>query len=147
MPDPTHPSRSDSPQEPCAHCDGTGTVDAERNFLLDRMQNGDHTWVGISSDAMVMQVITGAEEPARWPSDVWDLARCEETYKRAPEHLKPAMLKTLLRFRRHIEEGGLYCKGCDNSKGHHYTIRGYCRACANERGIEPPRVTGMRVGT
>lgn len=128
--------QSDSPQEPCAYCRGSGVVEAERNFLLARMQHGDHTWVGRSSDAMVMQAINGTEEPTDWPFDKWDLARCEETYRRAPAHLKERMLHTLERFRRHIAEGGLYCKGCDNSKGHHYTIRGYCQGCAEERGIK-----------
>jgi hypothetical protein len=118
-----------SPVEPCSYCGGSGAVAAERNFLLERSLHGDHTWVGRSSTAMVHQAINGDREPHDWPMDQHDLNRCEETYKRAPIHLKPAMLETLKRFRRHIEEGGLYCRGCDNSKEHWSTRYGLCPDC------------------
>jgi hypothetical protein len=51
------------------------------------------------------------------------------TYERAPDHLKPRMLVTLERFRRHIAEGGLYCRGCDNSIGHWSLQGGLCERC------------------
>lgn len=112
-----------------------GQIAAEHAFLLDRHLHGDHTWVGASSDAMLSQALTGADEAMYWPSDNADLNRCEETYRRAPEHLQARMLPTLERFRRHVAEGGLYCRGCDNSIGHWSTFHGFCPKCQEERGI------------
>lgn len=141
--------QSSSPVEDCDYCNGIGKVGVERNFLLERQLHGDSSWVGMSSDAMVAQAITGAEHPEWWPGDQHDLARCEATYLRAPEHLKPAMLKTLERFRRHVDEGGLYCHGCDNSIGHSALSGGLCRSCWEEKnptgsffGLYPPKVAG-----
>lgn len=119
--------------ESCGYCGGSGRVASERNFLLERHLYGDHTWVGRSSTAMVTHIMSGAvgllPDPHDWPSDRWDLGRCEETLRRAPDHMKPAMAIMVERFRRHISEGGLYCRGCDNSIGHSYTRDNLCAKC------------------
>lgn len=109
--------------DPCA---------AERDFLLARMEHGDHTWVGISSNAMVVHVTAARRhlpDPHLWPRDAADLARCQATYDRAPAHLQPAMAPILARWRRHIAEGALYCRGCDNSIGHWSTRNNLCAEC------------------
>lgn len=62
----------------------------ERNFLVRRKVQGDHRWVGLSSDAMVVAALTG-EEPTDWPADGWDLGRCLITRQVAPAHLHAAM--------------------------------------------------------
>lgn len=104
----------------------------DQRFLLERVVSGDHTWVGMSSDAMLWHAIMRADGyPDWWPADEHDLARCEETYRRAPLHLKRRMLHILKQFRRHVAEGGLYCVGCDTN-GHRGTIGGRCNACDPE---------------
>jgi hypothetical protein len=107
----------------------TTAESAPLDFLLERQLKPDHTWVGASSNAMLEQALTGTEDPATWPMDMGDLDRCEETYRRAPAYLQALMLPTLERFRRHVAEGGLYCKGCDNSIGHRSTRNGLCSKC------------------
>jgi hypothetical protein len=77
---------------------------AERDFLLARIVARDSTWVGVSSNAMVAQAMTGAQEPSAWPYDEADLGRCVETFHRAPEHLREAMLPTLRRFQEHVAQ-------------------------------------------
>lgn len=106
----------------------TEELRAERDFLLDRLVNKDSSWVGLSSNAMLAQVLTGGDYASWWPFDAGDLGRCEETYRRAPEHLKPAMLPILERFRRHVADGGLHCRGCDTS-GHNHTRHNLCDEC------------------
>lgn len=102
-------------------------------FLALRMIQRDPSWVGLSSDAMVAQAITGGEHPRYWPADQGDLARCEETYRRAPTSLQERMLPTLKRFRRHLAQGGsIYCYGCDTS-GHSSAQRNLCESCWAER--------------
>jgi hypothetical protein len=104
--------------------------DEIRQFLLERSIHGDATWVGMSSTAMLWHAIMKADGyPDDWPMDQWDLGRCEETYKRAPQKLKRRMLPILKQFRRHVAEGGLYCVGCDTN-GHSSTHAGHCRECA-----------------
>lgn len=79
----------------------------ERNFLLARLAVRDHDswkWVGISSNEMVDAAITGRPVHGfNIPHDQADLSRCEETYKRAPEHLKPKLLPILRGFRALLE--------------------------------------------
>jgi hypothetical protein len=97
-------------------------------FLVDRLTRADHTWVGASSNAMVKQALLGTAYPDMLPMDRWDLARCEETYRRAPAVLQAKMLPTLELGRRAIREGGLHCRGCDTF-GHSGTWRHLCSAC------------------
>ena len=105
---------------------------AEVEFLTERLARPDPSWVGRSSNAMVAQALAGSRHPAEWPMDKDDLARCEETYRRAPTHLQREMFITLLRFRAHVRVGGLHCEGCDTS-GHTFLREKLCRACSGER--------------
>lgn len=91
---------------------------AERDFLLSRLSYYDHrydghrfeaSFVGLSSNAMVHAAITGEATPREIdypPRDRGDMGRCERTFQRAPEHLKPAMAPYLDDFNlRLIAEG------------------------------------------
>lgn len=113
-------------------------VEQERDFFLARALHGDHTWVGLSSDAMLDQALTGARWPTDYPHDKGDLGRCEETYRRAPEHLQRRMLPTLELFRRMLnpETGmvdGLWCFECDHG-GHSSLWHGMCKEHAAAAG-------------
>lgn len=115
-------------------------ITAERDFLLARSLHSDHTWVGLSSTAMLNQALTGAARPDEYPRDRGDLGRCEETYRRAPVHLQLAMLPTLELFRRMVnpETGmvdGLWCYACDHG-GHSTTWRDLCKEHAEAEGID-----------
>lgn len=113
----------------------------EHRFLLQRQLHGDSSWVGASSDAMLIRAIIGAERPGWMPGDLGDLGRCEETYRRAPKHLQERMLPTLELFRRKVAAGGLWCYACDDG-GHGGTWSGLCEKHAAEAGIDtrPPWV-------
>lgn len=106
---------------------------AERDFLLARLTNPGSEWIGQSSNALTIAAMTGRGMPPsnHWPSDKWDLGRCEVTLARAPEHLKDAMRPIIARWARHVAEGGLYCRGCDNSIGHHSIRNELCGGCRN----------------
>lgn len=107
-------------------------IAAERDFLLARATAGpDAAWIGTSSNALVLAAIheTGMPPSGQWPRDKGDLGRCEETLSRAPEHLKDMMRPIVERWQRHVSEGGLYCRDCDNSIGHWNTRDGLCPAC------------------
>ena len=74
----------------------------ERNLLLARLERdySEPSWVGISSNEMLQVAITGRRiHGFNVPYDNADLGRCEETYKRAPDHLKLALLPILKGFR------------------------------------------------
>lgn len=58
-------------------------------FLVARMAH-DPEWVGLSSDSMIMAALSGSE-PSDRPLDEYDLARCTETMRRAPEWLRELM--------------------------------------------------------
>lgn len=75
----------------------------ERDFLLDRTLNGDWTFVGRSSDELVRVAFEGGDaREHHYPLDHGDLRRCEQTYQRAPRHLKWRMRPTLRKFREHV---------------------------------------------
>ena len=75
-------------------------LEAERDFLLARLTRNSADWVGRSSNEMVRAAITGGRPYGlNIPYDQGDLGRCEETYLRAPAHLKPRMLPILRAFR------------------------------------------------
>lgn len=81
------------------------TVREERNFLAARLFDGSYFWVGRSSDAMTSHAMFGnAIPPHEFPHDWGDYARCVNTYHRAPEHLRPAMLRVLAIYRPHVVE-------------------------------------------
>jgi hypothetical protein len=80
-----------APREPCAFCGGTGTADADLNFILARLRcRDDLRWIGRSSDALVDAAMTGVAPYAR-PYDGWDLGRCLVTRAVAPPHLHERM--------------------------------------------------------
>ena len=107
------------------------TVTETFEFLAERLAKPDSSWVGASSNAMVAQALDGSRHPAEWPMDKYDLARCEETYRRAPIHLQRKMFITLARFRAHVTVGGLYCEGC-NTSGHTSLRKKRCLVCSGE---------------
>jgi hypothetical protein len=122
--------------EPSRQSESADELRAERDFFLRRAIYGDWTWVGLSSNAMLAQAVTGADRPTEYPRDSADLARCEKTYELAPEHLKPRMLRTLGLFRRMVKEGGLlWCFTCDHG-GHSTTWSDLCERHAEEAGID-----------
>lgn len=125
--------------EPARKTRSAAELVAERDFLLARVP-GDASWVGLSSQALVMAAINGDPMPSSfdWPSDEHDLARCEATLRRAPAHLQVILRPWVERYRRHVSEGGLYCRGCDNSIGHNATTRELCRSCWAERHPDKP---------
>lgn len=92
-------------------------LEAERDFLLARLTRYDTSdWVGVSSNEMLRVAITGERiHGFSVPHDEDDLGRCEETYRRAPEHLKPALLPILKGFRllvaEHRQRPGSYTLG------------------------------------
>lgn len=80
-------------------------LQAERDFLLLRLVGSSADWVGISSNAMLCAAITGDRvSGSDFPRDKGDLGRCEETYRRAPDHLKPAIAPILAGFRLLVAE-------------------------------------------
>ena len=110
----------------------------EREFLLQRAVFGDSTWVGVSSDHMLWHALNKKRGLPDWfPMDAWDLGRCEETYRRAPEHLRRRMLRVLKVFRQAVAEGGLFCHGC-RTGGHNSTRRNLCRDCQRTSGPQAP---------
>lgn len=116
-------------------------LEAERDFLLARLVDGDSRWVGRSSNAMVAAAIRGTGvDFFSYPHDDGDLGRCEETYKRAPEHLRPALLTILGRFREHVRrdrETGGYCPACLRPTHSWWRVEWcefpVCQACLDER--------------
>lgn len=75
----------------CPTCGGSGRVTAAEKFLLARLRaHGDSRWIGASSDAMVVAVLTG-EPPSTRPCDGWDLGRCLVTQAVAPPEMAAAM--------------------------------------------------------
>lgn len=61
------------------------------------------SWVGISSDAMVQEALTGrAVDSFDYPSDLADLSRCCATFAAAPWELKEKMLPRLLAYCEHL---------------------------------------------
>lgn len=105
-----------------------GTRYATREeFLLARLAH-DPTWVGLSSDAMIVAAISGrAPKLTCWPADRSDLERCEETYRRAPADLQQLMLPILEEFRTWISEG----------IRPRPTVKHYCLRCSPNRQLHP----------
>jgi hypothetical protein len=79
----------------------TELLAAERDFLLARLDPRSRSeWVGVSSNEMLQVALTGRRiNGFNVPHDQADLGRCEETYARAPEHLRPALWPILSGFR------------------------------------------------
>lgn len=61
---------------------------------------------GMSSDALAQYGLRGAREPGRgeYPSDLWDLASCERTYRMAPVDVRERMRPVLEKYRKHVEQ-------------------------------------------
>lgn len=74
----------------------------ERDFLLARTIDGNSDWVGRSSNELIRCAVNGDRPNHIWPLDREDLARCEETYERAPRHLQRRMEPTLNEFRAYV---------------------------------------------
>ena len=83
---------------------GTARTELE-NFLTSRLISRDPSWVGISSDAMLAEAVSGLMVDAwDYPSDLADLSRCCATFARAPWDLKKSMLPRLIAYCEHIQE-------------------------------------------
>lgn len=74
-------------------------AEEERDFLLARLIDHSSEWVGRSSNMMVGAAMGREFDGAALPWDNGDLQRCEETYRRAPDSLKPRLLPILRGFR------------------------------------------------
>ena len=61
---------------------------------------------GISSDALAQYGLRGDREPgiATYPSDLWDLAACERTYRMAPDDVRERMRPVLEKYRKHVSK-------------------------------------------
>lgn len=80
---------------------------SERDFLAARL--GFHrsvtipSWVGVSSDAMVKEALTGESiDKFDYPHDLGDLSRCCATFAAAPWELKQKMLPRLRDYCIHL---------------------------------------------
>lgn len=72
-------------------------------FLTQRIISCDSSWVGISSDAMVAEAVSGRDvDDWDYPRDLADLSRCCVTFARAPWDIKKLMLPRLIDFCQHV---------------------------------------------
>lgn len=105
-------------------------------FLVDRFlsdyRSNKSDEVGISSNAMLREAITGAErqyEDEDYPSDLGDLSRCCATFAKAPYSLKELMLPRLLAYCEYVgERKGLLPPAVEESRSRWSRILGWARS-------------------